>query len=137
MRLVTIFLMLTVVALCRLESASAQLLPERKLVRSGNEAFNNKEYAKSLELYNEALEVAPDCYEAQYNRANAYHHVMRESNGQDSTKSWEQSNAYFEDMINNPKYSDDQRAESLRNIGESLMAQEQYEAALNAFRESL
>ncbi len=124
-------------ALCGMESASAQLLPERKLVRSGNEAFENKEYKKSLELYNEALEVAPDCYEATYNRANAYHHVMRENNGQDSTISWETSNQYYEEMINNPKYNIDQRAESLRNIGESLMAQENYEAALNAFRESL
>jgi hypothetical protein len=124
-------------ALCGMESASAQLLPERKLVRSGNEAFENKEYKKSLELYNEALEFAPDCYEATYNRANAYHHVMRENNGQDSTISWETSNQYYEEMINNPKYNIDQRAESLRNIGESLMAQENYEAALNAFRESL
>ena len=70
-------------------------------------------------------------------RANAYHHVMRENNGQDSTISWETSNQYYEEMINNPKYNIDQRAESLRNIGESLMAQENYEAALNAFRESL
>ena len=137
MRVITIYISLVIMALCDMESASAQLLPERKLVRSGNEAFENKEYKKSLELYNEALEVAPDCYEATYNRANAYHHVMRENNGQDSTISWETSNQYYEEMINNPKYNIDQRAESLRNIGESLMAQENYEAALNAFRESL
>lgn len=137
MRVITIYISLVIMALCGMESASAQLLPERKLVRSGNEAFENKEYKKSLELYNEALEVAPDCYEATYNRANAYHHVMRENNGQDSTMSWETSNQYYEEMINNPKYNIDQRAESLRNIGESLMAQENYEAALNAFRESL
>ena len=137
MRVITIYISLVIMALCGMESASAQLLPERKLVRSGNEAFENKEYKKSLELYNEALEVAPDCYEATYNRANAYHHVMRENNGQDSTISWETSNQYYEEMINNPKYNIDQRAESLRNIGESLMAQENYEAALNAFRESL
>lgn len=137
MRVITIYISLVIMALCGMESASAQLLPERKLVRSGNEAFENKEYKKSLELYNEALEIVPDCYEATYNRANAYHHVMRENNGQDSTMSWETSNQHYEEMINNPKYNIDQRAESLRNIGESLMAQENYEAALNAFRESL
>jgi hypothetical protein len=137
MRVATIYLTLFIVALCTIDSATAQLLPERQLVRSGNEAFKNKEFDKSLELYNEALEVAPECYEATYNRANAYYHTMLGADIQDTTKSWEQSNSYYEDMANNTRYSKEQRAEALRNIGESLMTQQSHEAALNAFRESL
>lgn len=137
MRVATIYLTLFIVALCTIDSATAQLLPERQLVRSGNEAFKNKEFDKSLELYNEALEVDPECYEATYNRANAYYHTMLGADIQDTTKSWEQSNSYYEDMANNTRYSKEQRAEALRNIGESLMTQQNHEAALNAFRESL
>jgi hypothetical protein len=75
--------------------------------------------------------------EATYNRANAYHHVMRTADGQDTTITWQQSNKYYEDMLSDSRFSDSQRAEVLRNIGESLMSQQEYEAALNAFRESL
>ena len=51
-------------------TASAQLLPERKLVRQGNEQFERRNFNNSLNRYNEALEHAPHSYEAQYNRAN-------------------------------------------------------------------
>jgi tetratricopeptide (TPR) repeat protein len=131
--------MLLVTALSTLcvESISAQNHKERKVVREGNEAFKAGEYRQSLDLYNEALDIAPDCMEATYNRANAYHHVMRTNDGRDSTITWQQSNKYYEDMLADERLSDAQRAEVLRNVGESLMTQQEYEAALNAFRESL
>jgi tetratricopeptide (TPR) repeat protein len=131
--------MLLVTALSTLcvESISAQNHKERKVVREGNEAFKAGEYRQSLDLYNEALDIAPDCMEATYNRANAYHHVMRTNDGRDSTITWQQSNKYYEDMLVDERLSDAQRAEVLRNVGESLMTQQEYEAALNAFRESL
>lgn len=139
MRHVNIYVMLLVTALSTLcvESLSAQNHKERKVVREGNEAFKAGEYRQSLDLYNEALDIAPDCMEATYNRANAYHHVMRTSDGRDSTITWQQSNKYYEDMLADERLSDAQRAEVLRNVGESLMTQQEYEAALNAFRESL
>lgn len=139
MRHVNIYVMLLVTALSTLcvDSLSAQNHKERKVVREGNEAFKAGEYRQSLDLYNEALDIAPDCMEATYNRANAYHHVMRTSDGRDSTITWQQSNKYYEDMLADERLSDAQRAEVLRNVGESLMTQQEYEAALNAFRESL
>jgi tetratricopeptide (TPR) repeat protein len=139
MRHVNIYVMLLVTALSTLcvESISAQNHKERKVVREGNEAFKAGEYRQSLDLYNEALDIAPDCMEATYNRANAYHHVMRTNDGRDSTITWQQSNKYYEDMLADERLSDAQRAEVLRNVGESLMTQQEYEAALNAFRESL
>ena len=115
---------------------SAQLLPERKLVRQGNEQFERRNFYNSFNRYSEALEHAPGSYEALYNRANAYLHLMM-SNPQDSTLTREVSNKYFEVIANNKYLSAEQRAEVLRNLGESLFLQQEYESALNAFRESL
>ena len=115
---------------------SAQQLPERKLVRQGNEQFERRNFNNSLNRYNEALEHAPHSYEAQYNRANAYLQNML-ANPQDSTFTDVTSNRYFEQIANNKSLTPEQRGEVLRNLGESLFLQEEYEAALNAFRESL
>ena len=117
-------------------TASAQLLPERKLVRQGNEQFERRNFNNSLNRYNEALEHAPHSYEAQYNRANAYLQLKLD-NPQDSTFSFEISNRYFEQIASNKSLTPEQRGEVLRNLGESLFKQEEYESALNAFRESL
>lgn len=117
-------------------SLSAQLLPERSLVRQGNEQFERRNFYNSFNRYSEALEHAPGSYEALYNRANAYLHLMM-SNPQDSTLTREVSNKYFEVIANNKYLSAEQRAEVLRNLGESLFLQQEYESALNAFRESL
>ena len=117
-------------------SLSAQLLPERGLVREGNEQFRRRNFYNSLNRYNEALEHAPGSYEALYNRANAYMHLMFQ-NPQDSTLTRKTSNKYFENIANNEYISPLQRAEVLRNLGESLFLQQEYESALNAFRESL
>lgn len=118
------------------EYLSAQLLPERRLVRNGNEQFQRRNFYNSFNRYSEALEHAPNCYEAQYNRANAYLQLMM-ANPQDSTLTAETSNNLYESIINNPNLSPEQRGEVMRNIGESLFMQQEYEPALNAFRESL
>lgn len=131
-----ILLLVCVAMALGIGSSSAQLLPERGLVREGNEQFKRRNFNNSLNRYNEALEHAPHSYEAQYNRANAYLQLMLE-NPQDSTYSFEISNRYFEQIASNQSLSVEQRGEVLRNLGESLFLQEEYEAALNAFRESL
>ena len=125
-----------VVIVLSISPLSAQQLPERKLVRQGNEQFERRNFNNSLNRYNEALEHAPHSYEAQYNRANAYLQNML-ANPQDSTFTDVTSNRYFEQIANNKSLTPEQRGEVLRNLGESLFLQEEYEAALNAFRESL
>ena len=131
--IITLAVVATVLSISPL---SAQLLPERKLVRQGNEQFERRNFNNSLNRYNEALEHAPHSYEAQYNRANAYLQNML-ANPQDSTFTDVTSNRYFEQIANNKSLTTEQRGEVLRNLGESLFLQEEYEAALNAFRESL
>ena len=116
--------------------ASAQYFPERKMVRDGNEQFNRMNYRSSLNLYNQALEHDSTKIEILYNRANAYHHTLLQ-HPQDSTLRWETSNEMFEAIANDELLDSNYRAEALRNIGESLFTQQHYEAALNAFRESL
>lgn len=127
---VTIFLLLGTTY------AEAQYLRERGLVRQGNSSFERRNYRTSLNRYNQALEHDSTSYEALYNRANAYHQVRR-TNPQDSTLKAETTYGYYEQIAADTLLSDMQRAEVLRNLGESLFSEEKYEAALNAFRESL
>jgi hypothetical protein len=117
-------------------SASAQYHKERKLVREGNSNFEKNNFNTSLNRYNEALEHDAVNYEALYNRANAYHHLRR-TNPQDSTLTAETTFRNYEAIVADTLLSKEQRAEVLRNLGESLFGEEKYESALNAFRESL
>ena len=116
--------------------AEAQYLRERGLVRQGNSSFERRNYRTSLNRYNQALEHDSTSYEALYNRANA-HHQVRRTNPQDSTLKAETTYGYYEQIAADTLLSDMQRAEVLRNLGESLFSEEKYEAALNTFRESL
>ena len=131
----TIAAMVAVLLLCTLP-ASAQYHQERKLVREGNSNFERKNYNTSYNRYNEALEHDATNYEALYNRANAYHH-LRQSNPQDSTLTAEVTFRNYEAIAADTLLTKGQRAEVLRNLGESLFSEQKYEAALNAFRESL
>lgn len=130
---VVVFVMMLFVGV---ESLSAQYHKERKLVREGNANFEKNNFNTSFNRYNEALEHDATNYEALYNRANAYHHLRR-TNPQDSTLTAETTFRHYEAIATDSLLSKGQRAEVLRNLGESLFSEEKYEAALNAFRESL
>lgn len=129
----------TFVALFSLVSsadASAQYLRERGLVREGNRQFEKLNYRSSLNRYNEALEYDSLSYEALYNRANSYQR-LRMSESADSTLNAETAYANYEAIVADTLLTAEQRAEVLRNLGESLFEGEKYEAALNAFRKSM
>ncbi len=117
-------------------TASAQYHKERGLVRDGNDLFERRNFRSSLNRYNEALEHDSTSYEALYNRANAYHHT-RHSSPEDSTYTSETAFRNYEQIAADTLLSKGKRAEVLRNLGQSLFVEERYEAALNAFRESL
>lgn len=133
---ITALLGITLIALSLPYSASAQYHKERGLVRNGNEQFEKRNYRRSLENYESALEYDSTNYEAMYNRANAYHHAMY-ANPKDTTYKASELNANYDKILADTLLSDRQRAEIYRNYGESLFAEENYEAALNSFRESL
>jgi hypothetical protein len=135
-RHIGVVVMAVVALLCGITSADAQYLRERGLVREGNRNFSKQNYRTSLNRYNNALEHSATNYEALYNRANA-HHQLRRSTPEDSTLVAEETYRLYEDIAADTLLTDNQRAEVLRNLGESLFNDEKYEAALNAFRESL
>ena len=135
-RHIGVVVMVVVALLCGITSANAQYLRERGLVREGNRNFSKQNYRTSLNRYNKALEHSATNYEALYNRANA-HHQLRRSTPEDSTLVAEETYRLYEDIAADTLLTDNQRAEVLRNLGESLFNDEKYEAALNAFRESL
>lgn len=116
--------------------AMAQYYPERRLVREGNEQFERLNYRNALNRYNEALEHDTTKYESLYNRANAYLQNML-ANPADTTLNGEVANTLFEQIAADELLTKERRAEVLRNLGEGLFLQQNYEAALNSFRESL
>lgn len=116
--------------------AMAQHYPERRLVREGNEQFERLNYRNALNRYNEALEHDTTKYESLYNRANAYLQNML-ANPADTTLKGEVANTLFEQIAADELLTKERRAEVLRNLGEGLFLQQNYEAALNSFRESL
>ena len=116
--------------------AMAQYYPERRLVREGNEQFERLNYRNALNRYNEALEHDTTKYESLYNRANAYLQNML-ANPADTTLKGEVANTLFEQIASDELLTKERRAEVLRNLGEGLFLQQNYEAALNSFRESL
>ena len=118
------------------ESAVAQYFPERKLVRDGNDQFKARNYNNALKKYDEAYLKDSTKYETLYNRANGYYH-KKANTSNDAELTYETSNALYEKIAADTLLTDVQRAEVYRNLGESLFAQQEYEAALNTFRESL
>ena len=118
------------------ESAVAQYFPERKLVRDGNDQFKARNYNNALKKYDEAYLKDSTKYETLYNRANGYYH-KKANTPNDAELTYETSNALYEKIAADTLLTDKQRAEVYRNLGESLFAQQEYEAALNTFRESL
>lgn len=135
-RYISTVVVLVIMLFVGADSLSAQYHKERKLVREGNANFDKNNYNTSYNRYNEALEHDATNYEALYNRANAYHHLRR-TNPQDSTLTAETTFRQYEAIAADTLLTKGQRAEVLRNLGESLFSEEKYEAALNAFRESL
>ena len=118
------------------EMAAAQYFPERKLVREGNEQFKARNFSNSLKKYDEAYLKDSTKYEVLYNRANGYYQKKANMpNNEELT--YETSNALYEKIAADTLLTDVQRAEVYRNLGESLFSQQEYEAALNTFRESL
>ena len=135
-RYVAIVMMVLVAMVAGVTNVEAQYLRERSLVREGNRNFSRNNYLTSFNRYNSALEHDSTNYEALYNRANA-HHQLRRTTPEDSTLVAEHTYRLYEDIAADTLLTATQRAEVLRNLGESLFTDEKYEAALNSFRESL
>jgi len=120
-RIALIFLLLTVSV-----GVHAQLYPERKYIRSGNRAYERKNYVESEESYRRALEKKPDSYVAGTNLASALYKQGRYS---------EADSLYRKHAP--AATSPEEAAASAYNTGNAQFQQHQLEKALESYKQSL
>lgn len=108
-------------------TASAQRMPERGAVRSGNRQFNKGNYERSIERYERALTFAPESFEATYDLGNALYKAERYDRAEQTLR---QAAA---DTLRN----ETERAETYFNLGNAQFRQQKYKEALESYKQSL
>ena len=107
--------------------ASAQRMPERRMVRSGNRQYNRGNYQRSIERYEQALQKDSTLFEAIYDLGNALSHT--------------DNAARAEQMLlraaMDTSRSDEERAEAFFNLGDVQFRQQNLKGALESFKNSL
>lgn len=99
---------------------------ERKLVREGNKLYENKEYDKAIDAYNEGLQLNDQSYEAAFNLADALY-----QKGQ-----FEEAANQFNTLARSE--ADKERLGDLfHNIGNTFLEQQKYQEAVDAFKQGL
>ena len=107
-------------------AAQAQLFPERKHIRSGNRAYERKNYVESEEAYHRALEKNPQSYAAGTNLAGALY--KQERYGEADTLYRRHATLAA---------SSEEAAASAYNIGNAQFQQRELEKALESYKQSL
>lgn len=108
-------------------TASAQRMPERKAVRSGNRQFDKGNYEKSIERYGRALNFAPASFEAAYDLGNALYKAER----------FDQAEQTLRQAAADTLRSETERAETFFNLGNAQFRQQKYKEALESYKQSL
>lgn len=106
--------------------ASAQNNKVKPLVRKGNELFKKGKFSDAEVEYRKALEKDPKYQKAQFNLGDA---IYQEKNFKGATP-------LFNNLIKNSK-SNELKANSLYNLGNTLMSQKKYESSIEAYIKSL
>lgn len=102
-----------------------------RLNNEGNEAFNNQDYETAQAAYQQAQADAPDLAEPHYNEANVFY---RQEDYEQTQQQIEQALVRAEDEGGNP---DNLNQHSFYNLGNTFFQTEQFEAAIEAFKEAL
>ena len=98
-----------------------------KLNKTGNEAFENQEYEAALTAYHRAVEDSPEMAEPHYNAANS--HFRLEDYGQAQQE--------IEQALVNGENLDGLDQNSFYNLGNTFFQTEEYETAIEAYKEAL
>ena len=117
---------MTLAALFCSAGLHAQKYPERRYVRSGNEAYERSNYVESEAAYRRALEKTPGSYEAQFNLGNA---LYRQGRYPDAAQVYGQLAAVSTQT--------ERAAGAFYNTGNALFQQRQLEQALEAYKNAL
>ncbi len=108
-------------------TASAQRMPERSAVRSGNRQFNKGNYEESIERYGKALRFAPESFEAAYDLGNALYKAER----------YDQAEQTMRQAAADTLRTEKERAEAFYNLGNAQFRQKKYKEALESYKQSL
>lgn len=120
-------ILLFVVAVSVADAATAQRMPERSAVRSGNRQYNKGNYEKSIERYSKALTFAPESFEATYDLGNALYKAER----------FEQAEQTMRKAAADTLRNETERAEAFYNLGNAQFRQQKYKEALESYKQSL
>lgn len=119
--------LLYIICIFAAATASAQKYPERGQVRRGNRAYDKGRYERSIERYENALRLSPGNYEATYDLGNALHRAERYD------KAAEMLGKAAADTLRTPE----ERAEAWFNLGNTQLAQQKLQDALESYKNSL
>jgi Ca-activated chloride channel family protein len=114
-------LLLAVVALTGCGSSA------ESLNNQGNEAFVEQDYEGALTAYLQAQEDAPEVAEPNYNAANAHYRL----------EDYEQARLKIEEALVGEERQENLDQNSYYNLGNVFFQGEQYEAAIEAYKEAL
>ncbi len=107
--------------------AAAQDLPERGEVRRGYKAFLDEDYEKAAEHFERAVEFSPESFEAKYNLGSTKF----------KSEDMESAEKLFAELAADSLQSDPDRAHTYFNLGNSQLAQQKFEEALESYKSSM
>jgi Ca-activated chloride channel family protein len=98
-----------------------------KLNNEGNEAFVSQDYEGALAAYQQSQEGAPELAEPHYNAANTHYRL----------EDYEQAQGEIEQALVSEESEHGLDENSFYNLGNTFFQGEQYEAAIEAYKETL
>lgn len=111
----------------------AQLAPERKDIYRGNKLFSAGELDNAIVEYRKALQKDSTSYSANYNLANtSYTAAAAEESANGKVAKYEEAAKYLDKVLET-----DPTFEAWFNKGNVLMQQENYQQAVDAYKEAL
>lgn len=125
--LLKIGLLVVAAAWLQCGEAFAQAHPERRQIRSGNDDYEQQDFAGAEERYRAALERAPQSYEAAFNLSDALYRQQK----------YDEAAQTLGQLSERPDLTPAQRAKVMHNLGNVRFAQQKLQEAADCYKESL
>ena len=108
-------------------TAYAQIYPERQEVRKGNSLYGSQRMEEAQRSYRNALQLDSLLVEGSFNLGDA----------QFATGDFVTAENTFKSLLENKRLTDEQKAKTYYNLGNSLFQQQKLQEALDAYKSSL
>lgn len=105
----------------------AQEFDEKSHIINGNEQYNKGDYLKAESQYKVALSKNENSIKGNFNLGNALYHQNK----------FDEARAHYDRVIQNLDSDEISKAEAYHNIGKSYLDQNEFEKAMNNFKEAL